>query len=54
MLIHGSVLHKSDHNRSDKSRWIYTFHMIEGDAEYPKDNWFVVLGWDFLVCLYGH
>ncbi|KAJ3121439.1 hypothetical protein HK098_003667 [Nowakowskiella sp. JEL0407] len=42
VLIHGSVLHKSEHNKSDKSRFIYTFHCIEGEesgAEYPKDNW---------------
>ncbi|TPX69307.1 hypothetical protein SpCBS45565_g02564 [Spizellomyces sp. 'palustris'] len=39
VLIHGSVLHKSGHNLSDKSRWIYTFHCIEGTAEYPADNW---------------
>ncbi|KAI9017730.1 hypothetical protein BC832DRAFT_545534 [Gaertneriomyces semiglobifer] len=39
VLIHGSVLHKSGHNLSDKSRWIYTFHMIEGEATYPADNW---------------
>eukprot|EP00842_Homolaphlyctis_polyrhiza_P003243 jgi/Hompol1/391/HPOL_002973-RA len=39
VLIHGSVYHKSDHNRSDKSRWIYTFHCIEGAYEYPVDNW---------------
>lgn len=39
VLIHGAVLHKSDHNRSEKSRFIYTFHMIEGEHEYPKDNW---------------
>lgn len=39
VLIHGSVLHKSSRNTSDKSRNIYTFHVIEGEAEYPKDNW---------------
>ncbi|KAJ3151926.1 hypothetical protein HDU89_001567 [Geranomyces variabilis] len=39
VLIHGSVLHKSSQNLSPKSRWIYTFHCIEGRAEYPKDNW---------------
>ncbi|KAF3933183.1 hypothetical protein ABW19_dt0209899 [Dactylella cylindrospora] len=39
VLIHGSVLHKSERNRSEKSRWIYTFHMIEGEAEYDGKNW---------------
>ncbi|KAI8604202.1 phytanoyl-CoA dioxygenase [Dissophora ornata] len=39
VLIHGSVLHKSPANRSEKSRYIYTFHVIEGSAEYDGDNW---------------
>lgn len=42
VLIHGSVLHKSEKNLSDKSRFIYTFHMIEGDesrAKYDERNW---------------
>lgn len=39
VLIHGSVLHKSEKNRSLKSRWIYTFHMIEGESEYDELNW---------------
>ncbi|KAJ3347287.1 hypothetical protein HDU83_002205 [Entophlyctis luteolus] len=39
VLIHGQVLHKSSHNFSDKSRNIYTFHMIEGDRPYDNLNW---------------
>ncbi|EPS44691.1 hypothetical protein H072_1326 [Dactylellina haptotyla CBS 200.50] len=39
VLIHGSVLHKSERNTSPKSRWIYTFHMIEGEYEYDAKNW---------------
>ncbi|KAF3198389.1 hypothetical protein TWF106_004613 [Orbilia oligospora] len=39
VLIHGSVLHKSERNRSLNSRWIYTFHMIEGEYEYDAKNW---------------
>ena len=39
VVIHGSVIHKSAPNFSDKSRYIYTFHVIEGSAKYPKDNW---------------
>jgi phytanoyl-CoA hydroxylase len=39
VLIHGLVFHKSGPNRSPHSRWIYTFHMIEGEFEYPADNW---------------
>lgn len=27
VLIHGNVLHKSERNSSDSSRWIYTFHV---------------------------
>lgn len=39
VLIHGSVLHKSEQNRSHKSRYIYTFHVIEGTQEYDDKNW---------------
>ncbi|KAI8335333.1 phytanoyl-CoA dioxygenase domain-containing protein 1 [Chlamydoabsidia padenii] len=39
VLIHGSVVHKSAPNYSKKSRFIYTFHVIEGNAHYPDNNW---------------
>ncbi|KAK1922113.1 hypothetical protein DB88DRAFT_381990 [Papiliotrema laurentii] len=41
VLIHGSVMHRSPPNPSDKSRVIYTFHMIEGAEGYTYDerNW---------------
>ncbi|KAK9450921.1 uncharacterized protein V1518DRAFT_412077 [Limtongia smithiae] len=41
VLIHGSLLHKSETNRSQKSRYAYTFHMIEGGEGYTYDklNW---------------
>ncbi|KAJ2549905.1 hypothetical protein EV175_004268 [Coemansia sp. RSA 1933] len=39
VLIHGQVLHKSAHNHSAKSRWIYTFHIIEGGCGYDRRNW---------------
>jgi ectoine hydroxylase-related dioxygenase (phytanoyl-CoA dioxygenase family) len=39
VLIHGNVLHKSEKNLSGKSRFIYTFHVIEGDNEYDERNW---------------
>ncbi|XP_038046187.1 phytanoyl-CoA dioxygenase domain-containing protein 1-like [Patiria miniata] len=40
ILIHGQVLHKSEENRSDKSRNIYTFHIAESlDVEWSKGNW---------------
>lgn len=41
VLIHGSVLHKSERNLSSKTRYAYTFHMIESSpyAEYDEKNW---------------
>ncbi|KAI5795154.1 hypothetical protein EDC01DRAFT_615384 [Geopyxis carbonaria] len=39
VLIHGNVLHKSERNTSGKSRFIYTFHVIEGENEYDAKNW---------------
>ncbi|KAJ2908519.1 hypothetical protein GGI21_002805 [Coemansia aciculifera] len=39
VLINGQVLHRSSHNYSNKSRWVYTFHIVEGTAEYDKRNW---------------
>ena len=41
VLIHGNLLHKSEKNISAKSRFIYTFHVIEADKshEYDERNW---------------
>lgn len=39
VLIHGNLLHKSEKNLSAKSRFIYTFHVIEGECEYDTMNW---------------
>ena len=39
VLIHGNLLHKSEKNLSAKSRFIYTFHVIEGKHEYDSKNW---------------
>ncbi|KAI5794838.1 hypothetical protein FPQ18DRAFT_328508 [Pyronema domesticum] len=39
VLIHGNVLHKSERNLSSRSRFIYTFHVIEGQNEYDEKNW---------------
>ena len=39
ILIHGNLLHKSETNRSGKSRMIYTFHVIEGEHDYDGRNW---------------
>ena len=41
MIIHGNVLHKSEANRSLHSRYIYTFHVIEGEAKYDEKNWYI-------------
>ncbi|ODV95419.1 hypothetical protein PACTADRAFT_33987 [Pachysolen tannophilus NRRL Y-2460] len=42
VLIHGSVLHKSERNSSQKSRYAYTFHVIEGENDYDNLNWLQV------------
>ncbi|KAI9849909.1 MAG: hypothetical protein M1837_000123 [Sclerophora amabilis] len=39
VLIHGNLLHKSEKNLSEKSRFIFTFHVIEGKNEYDAKNW---------------
>jgi len=39
VLIHGSTLHKSEKNLSDKTRFAYTFHMIDSYAAYDEKNW---------------
>ncbi|CAO3634948.1 unnamed protein product [Cunninghamella echinulata] len=39
VLIHGSVVHKSAPNYSKHSRFIYTFHVIDGKCHYPDNNW---------------
>ncbi|KAJ8696104.1 hypothetical protein PTI98_005997 [Pleurotus ostreatus] len=41
VLIHGSVLHKSERNTSPYTRFAYTFHMIESPphATYDEKNW---------------
>ena len=40
VLIHGQVMHKSEDNKSEKSRHAFTFHMIETQgSEYSKENW---------------
>jgi len=41
VLIHGSVLHKSERNTSAYTRFAYTFHMIDSPphAIYDEKNW---------------
>jgi len=38
VIIHGNVLHRSEKNTSDKSRFVYTFHVIER-SRYDEKNW---------------
>lgn len=41
VLIHSQAVHRSDANRSDRSRHAYTFHVIESaeGCEYSRQNW---------------
>lgn len=40
VLVFGGLFpHMSSANRSDKSRHAYTLHVIDGEADYPADNW---------------
>lgn len=42
ILINSSVLHKSESNRSQKSRFAYAFHLIDGVDGYDALNWLQV------------
>lgn len=40
VIIHGHVVHRSELNKSSKSRHAYTFHVVESDGvKYSEDNW---------------
>lgn len=39
IVLHGSFPHLSRTNHSEKSRHAYVLHMINGKANYSKDNW---------------
>ncbi|KAL4074034.1 hypothetical protein V8B97DRAFT_2075485, partial [Scleroderma yunnanense] len=41
IIIHGSVLHKSERNTSSQTRFAYTFHMIDSSphVQYDEKNW---------------
>lgn len=39
VLIDGLVVHQSEHNSSNKPRLAYTFHVVDGDAEWSQENW---------------
>jgi phytanoyl-CoA hydroxylase len=39
VLLHGSFLHYSKPNTSDKQRHAYTLHIVEKNYKYSEDNW---------------
>ena len=39
VLLHGRLPHYSSENKSHKSRQAFTFHVIDGESKYPKENW---------------
>ena len=39
IILHGLLPHRSDANRSDKSRHAYTLHLIEAASQYLPENW---------------
>lgn len=39
VLINHSVLHRSNKNLSQNSRYAYAFHSIDGVAQYDRKNW---------------
>lgn len=40
VIIHGLVVHQSESNRSTKSRFAYTFHVMESkNVKYSPENW---------------
>jgi phytanoyl-CoA hydroxylase len=39
VVLHGLLPHRSDANRSARSRAAYTLHCIDAGATYPADNW---------------
>ncbi|XP_048415264.1 phytanoyl-CoA dioxygenase domain-containing protein 1 isoform X2 [Stegostoma tigrinum] len=40
ILIHGEVVHRSARNTSNKSRHVYTFHLMESqDSHWSEENW---------------
>jgi phytanoyl-CoA hydroxylase len=39
IVLHGLLPHASTANRSARPRHAYSLHLIDGRADYPKDNW---------------
>ena len=39
IVLHGLLPHKSQANRSSRSRHAYTLHLIDANSTYAPDNW---------------
>lgn len=39
VLLHGSLVHRSEENKSSVSRQAYTWHVVDGTATYDALNW---------------
>ncbi len=39
VILHGLLPHRSEANRSERSRHAYTLHAVEAGAHYRPDNW---------------
>ena len=39
VLLHGACVHMSLENRSSNTRHAYILHVVDGQAEWPADNW---------------
>lgn len=39
VIIHHNVVHFSNANTSERSRFAYSIHVVDSSAEWPKDNW---------------
>jgi phytanoyl-CoA hydroxylase len=39
VVLHGLLPHASAPNRSSRPRHAYSLHVIDGEADYPSDNW---------------
>lgn len=39
VVLHGSLVHMSEENRSEKSRHAYVLHLVDGNLPWPAENW---------------
>ena len=39
VVLHGRLPHLSYENKSSASRYAYALHLIDGNCNYPEDNW---------------